>query len=381
METLICKEQLTSKNEIEFKSIFEKYSWNDIKENIYSKNTSDVEHALFKQNSRTLNDFMALVSPAAEPYIEEMAQLSYQLTQKRFGKIIQMYIPFYLSNECQNICTYCGFSLTNNVKRKTLNEHEIFEEIKVIKAYGYDHVLIVTGESPKQVGIDYLKNALRIIKPHFAHVSLEVQPLLQEEYESLIVLGLNTVLVYQETYNKEIYKFYHPKGKKSNFYNRLQTPDRLGKAGIYKIGLGCLIGLDDWRTDSWFTALHLNYLEKNFWETKYSISFPRLRSAVGYPSPRVVMTDKELVQLICAYRIFNEDIELSLSTREKKEFRNAAIKLGITSISAGSKTEPGGYSGRVSALEQFDVCDERSPAEIAQMVKSNGYETVWKDWF
>lgn len=339
----------------------------------------DVASALSK-SKRDLEDFKALISPAAAGYLEQMAKLSQEITQKRFGKVIQMYIPMYLSNECQNICTYCGFSLDNKVKRVTLSDRQILDEIKIIKSYGYDHILLVTGEANKTVGIDYLKNTLKLIRPYFSNISMEVQPLDQQEYEELIPLGLNSVLVYQETYHEENYKFHHPKGKKSNFDYRLETPDRLGRAGIYKIGLGVLIGLEDWRTDSFFNALHLNYLEKTYWQTKYSVSFPRLRPYAGNLEPKVNMTDRELVQLICAYRIFNEEVELSLSTRESEKFRNNIIKLGITSISAGSKTDPGGYASGMKALEQFEISDERSPAEVAEMIRKQGYEAVWKDW-
>ena len=362
-----------------FRNVFDTYDWDDIKKSIYNKTSKDVEIALTK-SSRNIEDFKALISPAAEGYLEQMAQLSHQLTQKRFGKTIQMYIPMYLSNECQNICTYCGFSLNIDIKRKTLSDEEILKEIKIIKSWGYDHILIVTGEANKTVGTEYFKNAIKLIKQHFSHISIEVQPLDQKDYEELIALGLNTVLVYQETYRKEDYKKHHPKGKKSNFYYRLDTPDRLGKAGIHKIGLGALIGLEDWRVDSFFTASHLNYLEKNYWQTKYTISFPRLRPCAGGVELKSVMTDKQLIQLICAYRIFNEEIELSLSTRESASFRNNAIKLGITSVSADSRTEPGGYNDPKKALEQFEIHDTRSTSEFMKSIKEAGYEPVWKDW-
>jgi 2-iminoacetate synthase len=362
-----------------FRQIFDQYSWQQVSDSIYAKTAVDVLNALQKQK-HDLEDFKALISPAAAPYLEQMAALSRQLTLKRFGNTIQMYVPMYLSNECQNICTYCGFSLGNKLKRLTLNDQQILKEVEAIKRLGYDHVLLVTGEANITVGVDYFKNALKLIAPHFSHISMEVQPLDQEDYEQLIPLGLNTVLVYQETYHQEDYKLHHPKGKKSNFYYRLGTPDRLGRAGIKKIGLGVLLGLEDWRTDSFFTALHLQYLEKTYWQTKYSLSFPRLRPAEGYLEPKVVMNDRELVQLICAYRIFNEEVELSISTRESQKFRNNIIRLGITSISAGSKTNPGGYAVAPESLEQFEISDERSPAEIAQMIKAQGYEVVWKDW-
>jgi len=362
-----------------FNDIFETYNWDDTKASIYAKTSADVERAL-AADKRTLEDFKALVSPAAAPYLEQMAQISQRLTLKRFGKVLQMYVPLYLSNECSNICTYCGFSYDNKVKRKTLSPMEIMQEVAVIKEMGYEHVLLVTGEDNVNVHVDYFKKVLELIKPHFAHISMEVQPMDLEDYQQLTPYGLNTVLVYQETYHKEDYKKHHPKGKKSNFKYRVETPDRLGQAGIHKMGLGVLIGLEDWRTDCFFTAMHLNYLEKKYWQTKYSLSFPRLRPFSGGLEPKVEMNDRELVQLICAYRLFNEEVELSISTRESANFRNNIIKLGITSISAGSKTNPGGYAVEPESLEQFEISDERSPAEIAEIIAKQGYEAVWKDW-
>lgn len=362
-----------------FRTIFDSYNWQETTTSIYAKTAQDVEAALHRSR-RSLEDFKALLSPAAAPFLEDMAQLSHTLTKKRFGNTIQMYAPLYLSNECQNICTYCGFSLDNDMPRKTLTGAEILKEIATLKAMNYDHVLLVTGEATKTVGMAYFENAFKVIRPYFANISMEVQPLEEAEYQHLIQLGLHTVLVYQETYHQDQYKKHHPKGKKSNFYYRLDTPDRLGKAGIYKIGLGCLIGLEDWRTDSFYTALHLDYLEKTYWQTKYSVSFPRLRPFSGGFVPEVIISDKELVQLICAWRIFNEEIELSISTRESDKFRNHIIKLGITSMSAGSKTNPGGYAVEPQSLEQFEISDERSSQEIAAMLQQQGYEAIWKDW-
>jgi 2-iminoacetate synthase len=362
-----------------FNNIFEACSWEETRQSIYNKTNADVLSAL-DTKKRTLEDFKALISPAAAPYLEQMAQMSQALTLKRFGKVVQMYVPLYLSNECNNICTYCGFSYDNKVRRKTLAPMEIMQEVAVIKEMGYDHVLLVTGEANQTVHTDYFKKVLDLIRPHFSHISMEVQPLDLADYQELRPYGLNTVLVYQETYHQEDYKKHHPKGKKSNFQYRLDTPDRLGKAGIHKMGLGVLIGLEDWRTDSFFTALHLDYLEKTYWQSKYSISFPRLRPFSGGLEPKVVMDDRELVQLICAYRLFNEEVELSISTRESMAFRNNIVKLGITSISAGSKTNPGGYAVEPQSLEQFEISDERSAKVIAEMIASQGYEPVWKDW-
>ena len=364
-----------------FQELFDTYNWDEVKTSIYSKTAQDVEHALSKSGNRDLDDFMALISPEAAPYLEQMAQLSHTLTKKRFGNTIQMYAPLYLSNECQNICTYCGFSLDNSIPRKTLTNTELKKEAEILQGYGYEHVLLVTGEANQTVGVPYIKNAMNKVRPYFSNISMEVQPLEEEEYRELIEEGdLNTELDYQETYHRDDYKKHHPKGKKSNFNYRLDTHDRLGRAGIYKMGLGVLIGLEDWRVDSFFCALHLDYLERTYWQTKYSISFPRLRPFSGGLEPKVEMSDRELVQLICAYRIFDEEVELSISTRESELFRNHVVKLGATTYSAGSKTEPGGYAADEEALEQFEISDERSTESIEEIIKKQGYEPVWKDW-
>ena len=362
-----------------FLSEFNTYDWDETTQSIHNKTANDVIRAL-QSSKRDLEDFKALLSPAAKPFLEEMAQMSSYLTKKRFGNTIQMYAPMYLSNECQNICTYCGFSFTNKIPRRTLTDDEIIKEVTFLKGKGYDHILLVTGEANSTVGVDYIEHAIKLIRNKFSNISIEVQPLDQKEYERLISNGLYAVLVYQETYHKATYKIHHPKGKKSNFEYRLETPDRLGKAGIHKIGLGALFGLEDWRTDSFFTALHLNYLKKTYWKTKYSISFPRLRPHTGGITPKVAMYDADLVQLICAFRLLDEDVELSLSTREHETFRDHIVQLGITSISAASKTNPGGYVVSPESLEQFEISDERSTETIVSMLQDNGLDVVWKDW-
>lgn len=362
-----------------FKNIFDQYDWDQTLSEILSKTEKDVLHAL-RSSKRTIEDFKALISPAAKPYLEQMAQMSSQITKKRFGNTIQMYAPMYLSNECQNICTYCGFSMTNAIPRRTLTDEEILREVAFLKSKGYDHILLVTGEANRTVGVDYINNAIRLISAQFANITIEVQPMDQPDYELLRDSGLYAVLVYQETYHKDEYKKHHPKGRKSNFDYRLETPDRLGKAGVHKIGLGALFGLEDWRADSFFTALHLQYLQKTYWKTKYSISFPRLRPHSGGLEPKVEMTDADLVQLICAFRLLDEDVELSMSTRESEAFRENIVNLGITSISAASKTNPGGYVVEPQSLEQFEISDERSTEDVVMMLKSKGLEVVWKDW-
>lgn len=360
---------------------FNQHRWDEVSQSILDKASQDVERALAKETGRLdLEDFKALISPAAVPFLEDMAQRSHQLTVERFGRVQQLYAPMYLSNVCSNICTYCGFSATNRIPRKILNEAEILEEYRAIKAMGFDHILLVTGEANQRVGVPYLQRAFQLARDFFSSISMEVQPLEQEAYESLVPYGLSSVLVYQETYHRSAYADYHLKGMKRDFDYRLDTPDRLGRAGIKKIGLGSLYGLEDWRTDTLFVAMHLRYLERRYWKSRYSVSFPRIRPHEGEFQPRSIMTDRDLVQVICAYRLLSQELELSLSTREHESFRNHAIRLGITTMSAGSKTNPGGYTVDPQTLEQFEISDERSPEQIATMLRQNGYEPVWKDW-
>lgn len=362
-----------------FETIFQQYDWEQIKTRIYDVKPREVERVLAK-TKRSMDDFLVLLSPAASPYLEAMAALSQQRTQQRFGKTIQLYAPLYLSNECHNICTYCGFSMDNKIKRKTLSNAEIMLEGMALKAMGFNHVLLVSGEANHTVHVEYFKNAIALLRPHFAHISIEVQPLSQSEYQELQEAGVHTVLVYQETYHQEVYKAYHPKGKKSNFLYRLDTPDRIGAAGMHKIGLGVLLGLEDWRVDSFFNALHIDYLQKTYWQTKYSVSFPRLRPAEGIIEPNFIMEDRDLLQLICAYRIWNEDLEISISTRENEKFRNHIIALGATSMSAASKTNPGGYVVDQQSLEQFETSDERSVDAVKEIILASGYDPIMKDW-
>ncbi|AIW17573.1 MULTISPECIES: 2-iminoacetate synthase ThiH [Vibrio] len=358
---------------------FKKLNWDDISMSIYAKTAKDVERALAKPK-RDLEDFKALLSPAAEPYLEQMAQLSYALTRKRFGNTLSLYIPLYLSNLCANACTYCGFSMENRIKRRTLNKDEIEAEVEAIKRMKFDSVLLVTGEHETKVGMKYFREMLPIIKEKFNYLAMEVQPLDQDQYAELKTLGLDAVMVYQETYHPSTYAEHHLRGNKTDFEYRLETPDRLAKAGIDKIGIGALIGLEEWRTDCFYVATHLDYLERTYWQTRYSISFPRLRPCEGALQPKSVMTDKQLVQLICAFRLLNPEVELSLSTRESPEFRDNVLPLGVTSMSAASKTQPGGYANDEAELEQFEISDERSASSVEAMIRAKGFDPVWKDW-
>ncbi|CAM3588440.1 2-iminoacetate synthase [Vibrio aerogenes CECT 7868] len=362
-----------------FMDIFNQLNWDDIRLSVHGKTERDVQKAL-QSSRKTLEDFKALISPAAEPYLEVMAQQSRKLTRQRFGNTVSFYIPLYLSNLCSNDCTYCGFSMSNHIKRKTLSPDDIDREIVAIKQMGFDHVLLVTGEHTNKVGMDYFLQVLPQIKKHFSYLSMEVQPLETASYQSLKKAGLDAVMVYQETYNPSTYGIHHLRGNKTDFEYRLLTPDRLGKAGVDKIGLGALIGLDDWRTDIFYVAAHLDYLEKKYWQSRYSVSFPRLRPCAGGIQPKSIMSDKQLVQTICAFRLFKPEVDLSLSTRESASFRDNVVPLGITAVSANSSTQPGGYADHNRELEQFSVGDNRSVYEVAEAMKRRGLETVWHDW-
>jgi 2-iminoacetate synthase len=365
-----------------FYSTWQEHGFSDMAATIATKTTVDVQRALARVRADaqlSLDDLAALLSPAAAPLLEEMAQLSHRLTVERFGHTMQLYAPLYLTNICANICTYCGFSAQNRIPRKALNDDETLADAAVLKQLGFDHILLVTGESTRY-GTAYLQNALRLLRGQFSSLSMEVQPLDETDYATLAADGLSSVLVYQETYDGAVYPKHHLKGPKSDMRYRLETPDRLGRAGLKKIGLGALYGLSDWRAEAWFVGLHLRYLERTYWRTRYSISFPRLRPHQGGDIAVTSFEERDLVQATCAFRLFSQEVELSLSTRESATFRNHAYRLGFTAMSAGSRTNPGGYSSAPESLEQFEIDDDRSPAEIAAYLRSVGYEPVWKDW-
>lgn len=347
-----------------------------------SATQTDVRRVLAKRGKLTVEDFMVLISPAAAPFLEQMAALSQRYTMERFGKTISLYIPLYLTNSCVNGCVYCGFHASNPMKRTILTEAEMENEFKAIKKLGaFDNLLMVTGENPRKAGVEYLSGALDIAKRYFSNLQLEVMPLDADEYRTLIEHGLNGVICFQETYHSENYKIYHPRGMKSNFEWRVDGFDRMGQAGVHKIGMGILIGLEDWRVDATMMMRHLRYLQKNYWRTKYSVNYPRMRpSENGGFQPNVIINDREFAQLLFATRIFDHDVDMSLSTREPAELRDNLAPLGITTMSAESKTEPGGYFSYPQALEQFHVSDERTALEVASALKRVGREAVWKDW-
>lgn len=315
-----------------FSDIIAQYNWKDLGEEVYGKNTQDVVRAL-NSSHPSMDDFKALVSPAAAKaeFLEEMARQSRLATQQKFGKTIQFYIPLYLSNACTNHCIYCGFNHNNKFKRVILTDEEILEEAKVLKKMGYEHVLLLTGESPKDAGVDYIEHAMQLLQPHFAQLSLEVQPLETDEYARLRNSGLHAVYTYQETYNKERYPVYHPGGKKRDYNYRVNTQDRLGMAGVHKIGIGALLGLEDWRVEAVCMAMHLLHLEKTYWKSKYAIAFPRMRPHEGGFQSQFTVDDKEFVQLLWAFRIFDPNLEVSLTTRESNRILNAQSSMRLLS--------------------------------------------------
>ncbi len=368
-----------------FADVIDSWSWNDTTDQIMSATSGDVERVLSsaRRNRRQLtpDDFMVLISPAAAGFLEEMASLSMMFTQERFGKTMSMYIPMYVSNACCNACVYCGFNHNNDFARTILTMDQVKAECEAIKKLGqFDNLLIVSGEYPSLCGTDYFENVLNTCRPYFNNLTIEVQPMTTEQYSRLIKSGLNGVVCFQETYNRKAYKNYHPKGMKSIYEWRLNGYDRMGQAGVHKIGMGVLIGLEDWRTDVAMMSRHLRYLQKKYWRTRYSVNFPRMCPSESGFQPNVVMSDKELAQLTFAFRIFDHDVDISYSTRESVRFRNNMMKLGVTSMSAGSKTEPGGYVSTPDALEQFEVTDPRTPSEVARDIRDMGYDVVWKDW-
>lgn len=368
-----------------FADIIDRYGWEDTIRAVESTTDADVRRVLAKAAANrtrlTVEDFMALISEAADPWLDQMAALARRFTQERFGKTMSLYIPMYVSNACTNKCVYCGFNHDNPLARTTLTMDQIRRECEAIKKLApFDNILIVSGEYPSLCGVEYLEKALGVCRPFFNNMTIEVQPMKTESYERLTRAGLNGVVCFQETYHREAYRKYHPRGMKSHFEWRLNGFDRMGQAGVHKIGMGVLIGLEDWRADIVMLARHLRYLQKRYWRTRYSVNFPRMRPSESGYQPNVVMSDRELARLTFAFRLFDHEVDISYSTRENPAFRDGMMTLGVTSMSAGSQTEPGGYACTPEALEQFEVSDDRTPAEVDAAIRAHGYEPVYKDW-
>jgi len=362
------------------------------------------------RNRRTLADFAQLISPAASEFLEALCRQSQVLTQKRFGKVMRLYAPLYLSNECINNCLYCGFSRDNPILRVTLSVEEVIREAQALKAQGFRSLLLVSGEHPKFVSKDYLAACVSALRDEVPSISVEVGPMETEEYRAVVEAGAEGLVIYQETYDRAIYAEMHTAGPKRNFDWRLETPERGYAAGFRRLGIGALYGLGDWRLEALCVAAHAAYLLRNCWKAQLTISLPRLRPCAGQFEPLTRMTNREMVQLVCAFRLAFPDVGLVLSTREPASLRDGLIPLGITLMSAGSHTEPGGYTGAgrdklhrtergrvvelnskpngegpggrnaLNATGQFDIADERSASEVAEHIRQLGYEPVWKDW-
>ncbi len=363
-----------------FQQQLELYPQTEILQKIANTTAQQIDRAL-QQQRLSIDDFSKLLSPnITDNQLELMAERAQRITRQRFGRTILLYAPLYLSNECFNGCKYCGFSADNHFPRKTLTLDEIEREAKILRRQGFRHMLLLTGEAPKVAGIDYLEGAIKIIKKYCGSVSIEVFPMDTDGYQRMVAAGVDGLAVYQETYDTELYQQLHPYGPKSNYSYRLDAPERAGVAGMRRIGIGSLLGLGNSLSDVFYSGLHALYLARKFWRTQVSLSFPRLCPADGGFQPNSIVDDRQLTQFICAMRLLIPDAGLVLSTREDAQLRDNLLPLGITQMSAGSCTAPGGYGEENKDAEQFSISDERSPAEIENLLKSQGYEAVWKDW-
>jgi 2-iminoacetate synthase len=362
-----------------FLDTLNQYDYHDVLARIEAKTPADVERALAAPQLR-LDDFQALLSPAAAAFIEPMAQRAHRLTVQRFGKTILLYAPLYLSNECTNGCRYCGFNAHNKVPRQTLTLDEIEREAQVLHDRGFRHILLVTGESPRAVDNDFLAAAARRIRHLFSAIAIEVYPMEEAGYRQMVEAGVDGLTLYQETYDRALYAEMHPFGRKRDFDFRLLAPERGGAAGLRRIGIGALLGLGSFRSEAFFVGLHAQHLTRHFWRSHLSVSFPRMRPADGGFQPLHPVSDRDFVQLICALRLLLPDAGLVLSTRESAVLRDNLLPLGVTQMSAGSSTAPGGYTGGEESTRQFTIDDDRSPAEFTQMIRDKGYDPVWKDW-
>ena len=352
--------------------------------------------------SATLRKLAGLLEPLAEPRLAQLARESASITRRHFGRTIRLFAPLYLSNECINNCSYCGFSRDNPILRVTLEVEAVVREARHLVAEGFRNILLVAGEHPKFVSNGYLEACVRALVPEIPSVALEVAPMETPEYFQLVQAGAEGLVVYQETYDRTTYARMHTAGPKKDYDWRLACPERAYAGGFRRIGIGALFGLQDWRAEAMALAAHLEHLLRRCWKAQFTVSLPRLRPCAGSFQPEFQMDDREFIQLVCAFRICFPQVGIVLSTREPAALRDALIPLGVTLMSAGSHTEPGGYTGEGKAnlhltvkgrqvkLEnspaetiatgQFEISDERSPKEIAHLLQSKGFEAVWKDW-
>jgi 2-iminoacetate synthase len=312
--------------------------------------------------------------------LEKLARDAHELTIQHFGKTMELYAPIYLSNSCVNACRYCGFNRNSDIKRMTLTADEVLQEAHHLMGLGHRHILLVAGEDPRAVSVNFLETIASHLKGHAAKLLIETQPFDEPSYRRLLAVGIDGVTLYQETYHEKTYKEMHPSGPKSDFRSRMEAISNAGRAGMRFLGIGALLGLHDWRFEAVALIDHARQLQKQFWKSQINISFPRIRDCASdfhMPSP---VSDRELVQMIILLRLALPEAGLVISTREKPGLRNHLIRLGITQMSAGSVTSPGGYTKNDHTGEQFHIEDTRSPASIAEMIATSGYQPVWKNW-
>lgn len=358
---------------------FKAPDFQDIGGLVYSSSGADVDNALRKERL-SIQDLGALLSPAAAERLPELAAQAAGLTTARFGRTIQIYAPIYLSSFCCNNCLYCGFSTKNDIERRVLTLDEAERESLLLADRGFSHILLVAGEAPAKMGVDYLVELAGRLRNRFASISIEIQPLTEAEYRLLFLAGITSVAVYQETYDRDVYREVHLAGPKADMANRLVTPARAAAAGMREVGIGALLGLADWRLEGISLGMHLAWLRHHYWQTALTVSFPRMRPATGDFEPKVAVSERDLAQLLFALRIFDHDVGLLLSTREEARFRDGMIGLAPTRYSAGSCTAPGGYSNPEQSGEQFSIDDQRSIDEVCRDIKNLGFDPVRKDW-
>jgi len=363
-----------------FFSIVERYREFDTERFFAQVTDADIERALAKDKPSAM-DFLALLSPRAAGHLEAMARKAHQLTVQYFGRTIQMFIPLYLSNHCTNHCAYCGFNHKNPILRRKLSLAEIETEAQAIAGTGMQHILFLTGEAPHLTPMDYLVEAARLLKRHFASVAIEVYPLEVEEYRQLQQAGVDGMTLFQETYDQEVYKRVHPAGRKRDYHWRLNAPERAAQGGMRVVNIGPLLGLAEPRREIFLTGLHARYLDDTYLETEVAVSLPRFNAAEGDFHPDFYVNDKTFVQFMTALRIFLPRAGLTISTRESAAFRDRILPLGATRYSAGSSTGVGGYTEiRVEQTPQFEITDDRSVEEVAAAIVARGYQPVYKDW-
>jgi 2-iminoacetate synthase len=357
----------------------EKYAHTDW-DAFWANITPERVQAALAKNFLTPDDYAALLSPAARPFLEVMAQKAHALTVQHFGKTILLYSPMYLSNFCANTCTYCGFNAQNKIPRKQLTLDEVATEARAIAQDGIRHILILTGDAKGKATVDYLIDCIRILKNHFLSIAIEIYAADQSDYARLIAAGVDQLTLYQETYNEEIYGRVHLKGPKKDFHYRLLAPERAALASIRAVNLGALLGLDSWQREAFFTGLHAHGLQTTFPALEVSLSLPRLRPHAGrFENIRPVL-DADIVQYILAARLFMPRLGLTLSTRETVAFRDHVLPLGITRMSAGSSTAVGGHTQPEDNVGQFEIADHRNVPEMQAGIRAAGYQTIFTDW-